>query len=74
MTITESAVAQRIRRKLRSTTTHMLCKSRGEKQRFDCGRYCVIDASLNALLWHHVNLEALARELGVLRAHEVVAE
>ena len=52
----------------------MLCKSRGECQQIDCGRYYVIDAELNALLWHHVNIEAYARELGVLRAHEIVAE
>ena len=71
--ITESAVEQRIRRKLRNTT-EMLCKSRGERQRVDCGRYYVIDAELNALLWYHVDLEAFARELGVLRAHEIVAE
>ena len=70
--ITESAVEQRIRRKLRNTT-EMLCKSRGECQQIDCGRYYVIDAELNALLWHHVNIEAYARELGVLRAHEIVA-
>ena len=73
MTITESAVTKRIRRKLRNTT-HMLRKTRGERQQVDCGRYYVIDTELNALLWHHVDLEAFARELGVLRLHECVAE
>jgi hypothetical protein len=73
MTITESAVVQRIRRNLR-TTPYMLRKARGERQQVDCGRYYVIDAELNALLWYHVDLEAFARELGVLRAHEIVAE
>ena len=73
MTITESAVVQRIRRKLK-TTSYLLRKARGERQQVDCGRYYVIDAEVNALLWHHVNIEAYARELGVLRAHEVVAE
>jgi hypothetical protein len=52
----------------------MLRKTRGERQQVDCGRYCVIDAELNALLWHHVNLEAYGRELGVLRVNESVAE
>ena len=73
MTITESALAQRIRRKLK-TTSYLLRKARGERQQVDCGRYCVIDAELNALLWHHVNLEAYARELGVLRENESMAE
>jgi len=73
MTITESAVAQRIRRRLRSCT-YMLCKSRSERQRFDCGRYYVVDTNLNALIWHHVNLEGYGRELGVLQPHESVAE
>ena len=52
----------------------MLRKAKGERQQVDCGRYCVIDAELNALLWHHVDLEAYARDLGVLRADETVAE
>jgi hypothetical protein len=73
MTITESAVAQRICRKLK-TTSYLLRKARGERQQVDCGRYYVIDADLNALLWRHVNIEAYARELGVLRVHESVAE
>jgi hypothetical protein len=73
MTITESALIQRIRRKLK-TTSYMLRKARGERQQVDCGRFYVIDTNLNALLWHHVDLEAFARELGVLRAHESVAD
>jgi nitric oxide reductase activation protein len=73
MTISESAVTQRIRRRLRQTL-QMLRKTRGERQEVDCGRYYVIDTNLNALLWHHVDLEAFAREHGVLRAHESVAE
>ena len=73
MTITESAVTQRIRRKLRNTD-YMLRKARGERQQVDCGRYYVIDPYKNALIWHHLNLEAYARDLGVLRLHECVAE
>jgi hypothetical protein len=59
MTLTESAVAQRSCRKLRKTT-HTLRKTRGERQRVDCGRYYVVDTNLNAPLWQHVNLEAYA--------------
>jgi hypothetical protein len=73
MTITESAVTKRIRRKLK-TTSYVLRKAKGKRQQVDCGHYYVIDADLNALLWRHVNIEAYARELGVLRAHQVVAE
>ena len=73
MTITESALVQRIRRKLRQTQ-QMLRKARGERQQVDCGRFYVIDTNLNALLWHHVDLEAFAREFGVLRINESVAE
>ena len=73
MTITESAVVQRIRRKLRNTT-HMLRKARGERQQVDLGHYCIIDANRNVLLWRNVDIEAYARELGVLQAHESVAE
>jgi hypothetical protein len=54
MTITESAVAQRIRRKLRNTG-HMLRKSRGERQRVDSGGYYIIDSPRNILAWHHMN-------------------
>jgi hypothetical protein len=73
MTITESAVVQRIRRKLK-TTSYLLRKARGERQQVDCGRYYVIDVYLNAHIWDHLNLEAYARELGVLQAHESVGE
>ena len=73
MTITESAVVQRIRRKLRNTD-YMLRKARGERQQVDCGRFYIINTNLNALLWHDVDLEAFARELGVLRVYESVGD
>ena len=73
MTITEPALIQRIRRKLRQIQ-QMLRKARGERHQVDCGRYYVIDPYKNALIRHHVNLEAYARELGVLRENESLAE
>jgi hypothetical protein len=73
LTITESAVVQRIRRKLK-TTPYMLRKARGERQLDEAGRYYVIDTNLNTDHLLHVNIEAYARELGVLEAHESVAE
>ena len=64
------AVVQRIPDSLRNST-HVLRRSRGERQQMDCGRYYVIDPNQNVLLWHHVNPEAYARELGVLYVGEV---
>ena len=69
MTITESAVVQRIRRKLRNTM-HMLRKSRGERRHVDCGRYYVLDTEHNSVAWQRFNLETYARDLGVLRPDE----
>lgn len=73
MIITESAVVQRIRRKLRNTG-HMLRKLRGERQLVEAGRYYVIDTNLNADHLLQVNIEAYARELGVLYVGESGAE
>jgi hypothetical protein len=73
MTITESAVTQRIRRKLK-TTPYMLRKARGERQPVEAGRYYVIDTNLNTDHLLHLNIEAYARELGVLYVGESVAE
>ena len=73
MTITESPVVQRIRRRLRHID-YRLRKARGERQQVEVGRYYVTDTNRNTDCLLHVNLEVYARELGVLRAHESVAE
>ncbi len=52
----------------------MLRKARGERQQLECGRYYVIDPDKNVLILNHVNVEAYARELGVLRVNESVAK
>ena len=70
--ITEKALSCRINRRLRRDE-RMLKKSRGERYRIDLGDYYVVDMQMN-LVDKHVDLSALGRELGVLRAHESVAE
>ena len=76
MTITESAVVQRIRRKLRKAgdgdriyKTHSLVYP-------PVGVHYLIRDNKTQIFWRllHKNLEAYARDLGVLRAHESVAE
>ena len=57
MTITESAVVQRIRRKLRHTD-YRLRKARGERQQVEVGRYYVTDTNRNTDHLLHVNIEA----------------
>jgi hypothetical protein len=67
--VTTRALIQRINRKLKPDL-EALKVSRGERMRFDLGEYYVIDYRLNAIQRHNVDPEALARELGVLRAWE----
>ena len=55
MTITESAVVQRIRRKLK-TTPYMLRKARGARQLGEAGRYYVIDTYQNIRVDDHMKL------------------
>ena len=73
MTIPESEVAHRIRRKLRQTE-QMLRKSRGERQEVNLLRYYVLDALPKMPEPHCPMLEACARKVGVLRPNETVAE
>jgi hypothetical protein len=66
------AVIQRINRKLRPDKT--LKASRGEPARLDVGAFYVVDHRTNAIQQRDVDLEALARELGVLKPWEEVRE
>jgi hypothetical protein len=69
--ITESAIVQRIQRKLRYTT-QQLFRVRGKRQQEELGRYQLKDIYRNLCVLHHVNLEAYGRQLGVLRQDETV--
>ena len=70
MTITESAVAQRIRHKVRKTGdgTHI------HWYLTTLGVHILIVIDNNLTLPFRRDLEAYARELGVLQPHESVAE
>jgi hypothetical protein len=73
MTITEETVVGRIRRKLK-TTEYRLGKARGMNMLLNCGQYYLVNIRLNAIATMHLDLETYARELGVLRADESVAQ
>ena len=47
-------------------------KSRGNAERMKCGDWYVTDEERGAVVRHHVEVEALPREVGALRAWEVV--
>lgn len=64
MQVTESAVLKRVNRAL---------ASQGEKVRKQRGDYNVIDVSLNAIVHEGIDLEALAKDLGVLKSWETLA-
>ena len=68
--ISERALTQRINRKLASDMKR-LCKARGNVSR-DVGDYYVINYRINAVMQKDVDVEKLARELGVLKAWETV--
>jgi hypothetical protein len=70
--VTARAVIQRINRKLKADL-QALKISRTEKARLDCGDYFILDYRKNYLIEHDVDIEAKARELGVLRPWEAVA-
>ncbi len=67
------AVEQRINRKL-AEKRQRLMRSRSERARAEVGDHYVVDVDRNLLVLHHVNLEALARKLGVLAEWEAIAD
>jgi hypothetical protein len=71
--VTLRAVIQRINRKL-AHTEEMLKTLRGERGESDLGRHFVVNWRINRVVQPHADPEQLARELGVLKAWEHVAE
>jgi hypothetical protein len=69
--VSERAVIQRINRKLKSDN-EMVRKARGSAR--SLGEYYVIDFNRNWITGQNVDIEELARELGVLREWETVEE
>ena len=72
-TVTRPALLKRINRTL-NHSGERLAITRGDRWRGELGDYYVIDFNRNTIVAQHVDPEELARELGVLRADELVAE
>jgi hypothetical protein len=69
--VTARAVIQRINRKLKPDLKALKI-SRTEQAQVDCGAYFILDFRKNHLIEHDVDIEAKARELGVLHPWEAV--
>ena len=68
---TTATVEARVRRALRSEG-QVLRKPRGERERQELGDYFTADAHTGTPERRHCDLETLAREYGVIYAHEVI--
>ena len=71
--VTARALIQRINRALKPRD-EMLKKARGARAQAEVGDYFVTDFRLNALVSSRVDIEALGRELKVLKDFEEVTE
>lgn len=71
--VTERALIQRINRKLREKG-EILKTARGVAAKAEVGRFYVIHADRNILMYHHVGLEAWGKKLGVLQPWEDVED
>jgi hypothetical protein len=70
--VTEAALIKRINRKL-AAHGERVRKTRGERGRIDRGDFYVIDIDRNIDMLWHVDIEVLARKLGVLSVAESLA-
>jgi hypothetical protein len=69
LAVSEWALAKRINRQL-GQCGEKLIKSRGEGPRAEVGDWYVLNTAHNFVVLHHVNVEGLAKELGVLSVAE----
>lgn len=69
--VTARALVQRINRNL-AEKDRKLCAARG-KAVANLGKYYVIDSYRNFVVVGHLDLEAYARELGVMGDHETLS-
>lgn len=67
------AVLARLNRRL-ARDGRRLCRPRSERVRLDLGDVYLLDLNGNAVMERDVNVEQLARDLGVLRPFERIAE
>ncbi len=71
--VSQRALLQRINRAL-AKDEEMVKRLRGEKWEHEMGRYFKVDFNRNFVLEKHVDLEATAKELGVIKPWEKMAE
>ncbi len=76
----ERALVRRIKRELHEVNEKgeefgkRLCKTREGRNRIGLGEYFIVDVGRRHVIETHVDIEALARKLGVLRGYEVLSE
>lgn len=72
-TITEAALIARINRRL-AHDGERLCRTRqGTRDEFALGQFYIVANATNGIVASHCDLDALGREIGVLREQEVAA-
>jgi hypothetical protein len=71
--VTTRALVQRINRRI-AGDDEVLKAARGDKARQEVGDYYIVDSRIGALVHRDVDLEAYAREIGVLQKHERLSE
>ena len=72
--ISSRALIARINRSLRDARKQLIASRPNSASLTEIGRYYVVDVAGNRVIRKHVELEAYAREIGVLRAWERLAE
>jgi hypothetical protein len=70
--VTTRALIQRLNRRL-AREDQQVHAYRGGRWESDLGRYYIVNMNRNVIVARHVNLEALGRDLEVLRPWEALA-
>lgn len=70
--VSQTALLTRIRRAL-AKNGEMLKKCRSARDWPNLGDYYIVDVQLNAVVATHVDLEALARKIDVIKPYETVS-
>jgi hypothetical protein len=71
--VSERALIGRVRRKLARKNQLLTVAREDGRLHSNVGRFSIWDSYTNALLYSHVKLQGLARELGVMHSDEVLA-
>jgi hypothetical protein len=70
--LSERAVVQRINRKLAKENEALRTSRQNSRAQSIVGNYYIVDLNRNAVTASQIDLEALARELGVIMDYECV--